>query len=220
MHRHVPIQMPLQRWLDGTYTYAELNSLATLFAQYLATNFGIGVEKYVVLCFTNSTWPIVAMLAVLKASGACVSTNPDHPTSRIAEISVTWDRIFYFVMQLTKAASEKEQVFLNVRSVDATTVSRLQSSMFVTGSWDPPTVCHFNAAFVVYTSGSTGKPKGSILEHRCLTTSLMAIGQRSNMTTQTQTLQFSTYTFDAHILEIFGTLIHRGAFASYPTMNV
>ncbi|EFQ85040.1 hypothetical protein PTT_20148 [Pyrenophora teres f. teres 0-1] len=38
------------------------------------------------LCFEKSIWTAVAMLAVLKAGGAFVPLDPDHPASRHEDI--------------------------------------------------------------------------------------------------------------------------------------
>ncbi|CAA9956393.1 EntF Non-ribosomal peptide synthetase module protein [Pyrenophora teres f. maculata] len=48
----------------------------------------IGVKRkdVVPLCFEKSMWTVVAMLAVLKAGGAFVPLDTDHPATRHEEI--------------------------------------------------------------------------------------------------------------------------------------
>lgn len=188
---------------DGEYTYMELNAMADKLADHLF-NIGISTEVRVVLCFTKSTWPIISMLAVLKCGGVCVSVNPDHPLPRLLEICE--DVEAKVLLCDDKSVSQFPGHVAHVVAVNASLLTQLESQ---TGQ-HRTSVLPNNAAFIVYTSGSTGKPKGSVLEHQALCTSLNVIGEKSDMNAGTRTLQFSAYTFDAHILEIFGTLIHGG----------
>ena len=191
---------------QGDWTYDRLNSLATTLAIYLTETLGCRPEARVVLCFAKSVWPSVAMLAVLKSGGVCVSVNPDHPRRRLLDICRDTETA---IVLCDGAMAERfcGQV-AHVFTVDSFSLAKLSPRQAST--WVEPRVRPSHAAFIVYTSGSTGTPKGSVLEHQALCTSLTAMGARSDINTHSRTLQFSAYTFDAHILEIFGTLIHGG----------
>lgn len=67
-----------------------------------------------------------------------------------------------------------------------------------------------NAAYIIFTSGSTGAPKGVVLEHSTLSTVLSAHGSKLNIGPKTRVGQFSAYTFDVSIGDIFITLLHGG----------
>ena len=188
---------------DRDYTYAELEAMANSLSSYLS-RLGVCPESRVVLCFAKSSWPIIAMLAILKSGGACVSLNPEHPLPRLREIcgDVGAEVLLCDEQSLDKFKSHVPHVV----AVNAALMTQLATQTVN----QPTTVLPSNASFVVYTSGSTGKPKGSILDHQALCTSLHGIAQKSGMNCRSRTLQFSAYTFDAHILEIFGTLIVGG----------
>ncbi|KAL9111174.1 MAG: hypothetical protein Q9227_004437 [Pyrenula ochraceoflavens] len=190
---------------DGRMTYAELDQRSDQLASYLQRHAGIDRGSRVLLCFVKSKIPIIVMLATLKSGGTCVSTNPEHPTTRLLELS--------------------KDVAANVVLCDKDSVNRFEGhGTCVIGITESlltelkvAAVCknvshalENDVAFIVYTSGSTGRPKGSMLEHRSLATDFTALGQRVGLNPMSRTLQFSAYTFDAHILEIFGTLIHGG----------
>lgn len=70
---------------DGELTYGELDALSTKLAGHLV-ELGVKAEDIVPLCFEKSMWTVVAMLAVLKAGGAFVPLDPDHPASRHEDI--------------------------------------------------------------------------------------------------------------------------------------
>ncbi|KAK9777069.1 putative Carrier domain-containing protein [Seiridium cardinale] len=201
----------------GTMTYAELDFLSSQLAYYLQQNGGVSIESRVTLCFAKSEIPIIAMLATLKSGGTCASTNPEHPTARLLEQNKD--------LQSTVVLCDEANVSRFVGNVSRViSVTSLLLDNLKTTPTVAPRVPIFpnNAAFVVYTSGSTGKPKGSVLEHRSLATEFLALGRRVGMGPHSRSLQFSSYTFDAHILEIIGTLIHGGCIcviSDYERMN-
>ncbi|KAJ3515465.1 hypothetical protein NM208_g14961 [Fusarium decemcellulare] len=185
---------------DGEYTYARLNNMATKLAAHLGSR-GVGVETRVVLCFAKSTWPVVSMLAVLKAGGVCVSTNPDHPVARLLDVVRDVGTTVVLCDEINAARFHGHVP--NVITVNEGFISQLT---FPT-AWTPPTVQPNNAAFIVYTSGSTGKPKGCVLEHHSVSKSQLVNAEAMKITPTTRVMQFAAYTFDASICEIFAPLI-------------
>ena len=185
---------------DGEYTYAELNDMAARLAAYLQS-YGVGIETRVVLCFAKSTWPVVSMLAVLKAGGVCVSTNPDHPVARLLDIVRDVDTAVVLCDEVNAARFHGHVP--SVITVNADFISQLSAPV----TWTPPAVKPENAAFVVYTSGSTGKPKGCLLEHHAVCKSQLVNAAAMRITPTTRVMQFAAYTFDASICEIFAPLV-------------
>lgn len=191
---------------DGILTYAELDRISNQLASHLKQITDIGLESRVVLCFSKSRIPIITMLAVLKSGGVCVSVNPEHPTIRLLDMIKDVESSI-LLCDAENADRFKDQGPL-VIGITESLLTEIKSA--TSGPIRSPKVLPNNASFVVYTSGSTGKPKGSVLEHKSLATDLTALGQRIELSENSRTLQFSAYTFDAHILEIFGTFIHGG----------
>ncbi|EMD58241.1 hypothetical protein COCSADRAFT_129976, partial [Bipolaris sorokiniana ND90Pr] len=156
------------------------------------------------LCFEKSMWTVVAMLAVLKAGGAFVPLDPDHPASRHEDI---FKQIGAKVV-LTSAQFGMLWASSECAVVTVSEESTKQLPALVNNSRLPakPT----NAAYVIFTSGSTGTPKGVVLEHRAVATSCLGHGRAFGITDFSRVLQFASYTFDACITEIFTTLVHGG----------
>jgi len=192
---------------DGEYTYQELDLIANRLAAHL-TALGVGVEDNVVLSFKKSTWPIIAMLAVLKSGGVCVSLNFEHPLDRRLELI----RDVEPVVVLCDAEQEEQYHGHNSKMlvVDDALFTRLPAT--VPSDLVRPKVQPTNAAFIIYTSGSsTGKPKGCVFEHHAACLSQRINTDTMNITSTTRALQFAAYTWDPSILEIFGPLIRGGS---------
>jgi amino acid adenylation domain-containing protein/non-ribosomal peptide synthase protein (TIGR01720 family) len=197
-----PNSLAVCAW-DGDLTYDELEIFSQRLAHYLV-GLGIGPETMVALCFDKSRWAIVAMLAVLKAGGVVVSVSARQPMQRVQTIL---DDTAATVMLADRNASRFQGMLASVVTVDQEFLDGLPTT-------NAGPVCQRvgpeHAAFVIYTSGSTGTPKGVVLEHGALCTSVQAHGKAFNIGPSTRTLQFSAYTFDVSIGDIFSTLAYGG----------
>lgn len=198
-----PEKEAVEAW-DGTYTYAQLDGLAARLAGYLSI-LGIGAESYVCLCFEKSASTIIGMLGVLQAGGAFVPLDPMNPAA-----ALEW-RIKDTKAQVILTSPCYSAVFagmgVHVVSIDQPFLERLQPPRKL--SLLPGSEPH-NPCCIIYTSGSTGKPKGVVLEHKALVTSAHAHGSALGVGPDTRFLQFSSYTFDNNLEEIFTTLMRGG----------
>jgi amino acid adenylation domain-containing protein len=188
---------------DGELTYAELDALSTRLASHLLS-LGVKPDDVVPLCFEKSMWTVVAMLAVLKAGGAFVPLDPEHPASRREEILKQTKAVV--VLTSPQFSTLWEDSACNVVSVNKVSINQLPSSV----NHGHIAVKPSNIAYVIFTSGSTGQPKGVVLEHRAVSTSCLEHGKAFGFTAQTRALQFAAYTFDACIVEIVTTLLYGG----------
>jgi amino acid adenylation domain-containing protein/non-ribosomal peptide synthase protein (TIGR01720 family) len=204
-----PHKQAICSW-DGDFTYEELDDLSTRLAHHLA-GFGVGPEVIVPLCFEKSAWTIVAMLAVLKAGGACVSLDPSHPMARLEGIVRDVGRSLILIA--TELRDRFSGFVQNVLVIDQSYLNQLP-----TGGPLITSVQSSNTAFVIYTSGSTGKPKGVVLEHTSLCTSIEAHGAALQITPKSRVLQFAAYVFDISLQDIFTTLL-RGGCVCVPSEN-
>jgi amino acid adenylation domain-containing protein/non-ribosomal peptide synthase protein (TIGR01720 family) len=193
----------------GNMTYQQLNERANRLSIVLQ-GLGVGPEVYVPFCFSKSTFAIVAMLATLKAGGACVALNPSHPLNRLEGILRKTEAK---VMLTDESHSSMFSgtidniVTVTPELLDGEVINGLKTKFTASAN---SLASPQNPAFVVFTSGSTGEPKGIVLEHRALCTSMKHHGAAMRLNSQSRSLQFAAYTFDVSIGEIFTTLLHGG----------
>jgi non-ribosomal peptide synthetase component F len=185
-----PPSEPICAW-DGNLTYSQLNVLASKVASQLV-ELGVGPGVYVPFCFEKSMWTVVATLGILKAGGAFVPLDLDHPVARTKEILLSVGARVVVVSsiydQLLRHLVDRivilpaETITLNEDHVNC-----MYSSHLVTPR-DP--------AFILFTPGSTGRPKGIIQEHSSVVSNAFAHGKSMYYRRESRVLQFAAHTFD------------------------
>lgn len=188
---------------DRQLTYQELNQQANQLAHYLQ-KIGIKPEAVVGICVERSIEMIVAMWAVLKAGGAYLPLDPDYPVERLRLMLTDSKSLFLITQKFLEVDIIDDQikkVYLDLEWEQITRESRenLTSSAFPD-----------NLAYVIYTSGSTGKPKGTLLQHRGLCNFATAHVKVLGLDSKSCWLQFSSFSFDASVSEIFTAFMAGG----------
>ncbi|CAD6579016.1 MAG: hypothetical protein ASARMPRED_008926 [Alectoria sarmentosa] len=196
-----PTAQAICSW-DGNLTYAELGQLSDQLAQQMAS-LGVGPEVLVPICFHKSKWAVVAMLGVMKAGGAFVPLSPFDPRKHLE--TIIQDVGARFILADIDAADLFGDIIDRVFVVPP-------AEKLATASDDCalPVVSSENIAYVIYTSGSTGIPKGVLIEHRALSTNMKHLGAAFGLSRVSRVYQFSSYTFDVAVLDIFVTLAAGG----------
>nr|POF13527.1 nonribosomal peptide synthetase tes [Quercus suber] len=196
-----PAQEAIFAW-DGLCTYTELDEMTTTLAAHLRER-GVKAESLIPISFEKSMWTIVAMLAIMKAGGAFVPLNPDHPPSRRQALIAGLEAPLMLASPATADACK--DLGLPVVHVSASLLSTLSQPADAGWATTPST-----PAYVLFTSGSTGMPKGVVIEHSALASSIRGHGTAFGIQSSSRVLQFSSYVFDACVVEIFTTLASGG----------
>ncbi|KAJ5726010.1 nonribosomal peptide synthase [Penicillium malachiteum] len=188
---------------EGALTYAALDEISSLLADYLVSVLHVSPGDFIPLLFEKSMWVVVVMLGVLKAGGACAALDPKHPASRLQGFI---DDLEAKVILCSDFCSDKAHMLLpDVLQVNGAFLSRLLSSKCGITPLKHK-VTPQDPAFVLFTSGSTGRPKGIFIDHQAFASSIKGHADILQFRKGSRNLQFTAYTSDVSIGEIFTSL--------------
>ena len=183
----------------GQLTYGELNRLANRLAHRLAA-LGVGPDMPVAVCLERSPELIIALLAVLKASGAYLPLDPAYPKERLA---------FMLRDSGARLILTQERLLAALPDHNASVVFVDSGAPDIVGGNEenPDSSPHPESlAYVIYTSGSTGQPKGVLVSHGSIAAHCDNIRRLYELSAQDAVLQFTAPSFDVSLEEILPTL--------------
>ncbi|MCT2589003.1 amino acid adenylation domain-containing protein [Streptomyces sp. N2-109] len=190
-------------------TYRQLNTRANQLARYLL-GCGIGPEQYVAIALPRTVDSVVATLAVLKAGGAYLPLDANHPAPRLR-----------FMLEDVRPALLLTGSGTSLRDVPGTpgmrhvvldraetrhAVGQCQETDVADGERVRPLMVA-SPAYAIYTSGSTGHPKGVVVTHSGFSGVVEAQLRRFGVTPSSRILQFASHSFDGAVWELCGGLL-------------
>ena len=188
---------------NQSLTYRELNARANGLARHLV-HLGIQPDERVAICVNRSPEMLAAIMAILKVGGAYVPLDPHFASDRLKDIiNDAAPRILL--------ADEAGRTALG-KSIDSGLIV-VDPTLYNADFGSTPLVAGLtcrNLAYVIYTSGTTGKPKGVLVEHQGVVNLLTSRQKHQRDQPSSNITQFFSYSFDASILEIFGSLSFGG----------
>jgi len=173
---------------DAAWSHGQLNRRANRLSHRLLA-LGVGAEVPVAIMVERGNAAVMAILAALKAGGAFIPVEPDHPESRNHHI-------------LTDAGVQV--VITRRRYLDRLPVDLAAHVLCLDDDpgagqpeHDPEVAIHpEQMAYIMYTSGSTGKPKGVAVEHRPLSDHLQDTARVYEMSAESRELPFLPFSSD------------------------
>ena len=141
-----------------TTSYGDVNAQANRLARRLIER-GVTLGAPVGLCAEFSLEWVVGMLAILKAGGACVPLDPNHPSHRL-NLAATDANLHLILMQ------EGSQPNFCEPGIEWLHIGEAIEECTAEISDEPSAVVDGRqTAFILYTSGSSGSPKGVMMVH-------------------------------------------------------
>ncbi len=170
------------------WSHRELEQRANRVAHRLL-QLGLAPEQRVAVALPRSPEAIAAILGVLKAGGAFVPVDSDHPASRNHHILADAG-VRIVVTDRHHRRRLPQELPATVLPIDDLELDTLPVS-------DPGVAtAPERLAYVIYTSGSTGLPKGVAVEHGPLTRHLQATAALYEMTEASLELPFLPFSSD------------------------
>lgn len=196
--------MEVQRW-----TYFELNAQANRLARYLLSVTGKPTlrDLPIPICMERCPELYVSVLATLKAGGAWCPIDVQSPRARQLElIARTKSRVVLVTpntsADLGEVQADGQPLTIKVNACDTSQFHHLSADNL------RPTATPATLAYLIWTSGTTGAPKGVMIEHASAVASMQALQQHVKPLQQDmppRCLQFSAYTFDVFVQDLFWT---------------
>ncbi len=184
-------------------SYRELNERANQLAHHLR-GLGVGPESLVGLLTERSVEMLVGLLGVLKAGGAYLPLDAQHPPERLQYMMEDAGvGLLLAQRQLLNSAPQTRATEVCI-DADWEEIARR-------GTENPANLTTPDGlAYVIYTSGSTGTPKGVMIQHRGLCNLMESQARAFGVDAGSRVLQFAAFGFDGSVSEIF-TALHVGA---------
>jgi amino acid adenylation domain-containing protein/thioester reductase-like protein len=185
---------------DGNLTFGELDHLSNILARHLHHEAGVRAGVIVPLYFEKSLWVPVAILAVMKAGGACVTMDATLPVERLRGIV----KQVAPVLMLNSAACEAvapevtDVPKLTIHNILMDKLERTEEEQALAGKplRTLPTVDPSSPLYLVFTSGSTGKPKGAVVTHANYCSSARHHQGPLGVERSSRIYEFTSYAFD------------------------
>lgn len=195
-------------------TYLQLDRVTTSLAHKLK-ELGLQKGNFVSIYMERSVDAVIGMLGTIKAGGAYVPLDPEHPDDRNSYIIS--DTKCPIVITKEKYSS-KLTTFLDVEN-DSVSIVCLDSESaenveIMEGAVTPTEslascdveISPDDIAYIIYTSGTTGRPKGVLIPHIGVVNLAMSTADHLQFTENDVILQYSTFSFDASVYDIFSSL--------------
>lgn len=180
----------------SSISYKDLDQLSDQVAQKIL-NLHLPTQSVIAVLCDRSVDAVVAMLAVMKSGHIYLPIDCEYPEERIHYLLTDSEAVLLLVDE--KFNTPK----LNLQKI---VIDRELAINKLLIQW--PVKSERTLAYMIYTSGSTGNPKGVVVEHKSVTMLLEWINLNTKAKECSKTLQFSSFSFDPSILEMFSTLVN------------
>ena len=174
---------------DGeSWSHDRLNRSANQLAHHLIAR-SVRAEVPVAIMVERGIDAVMAILAALKAGGAYIPVEPDHPESRNHHI-LTDAGVAVVVTRRRYLNRLPQGIAAHVLCLDDEPGAEQPEH-------NPEVTIHRDQiAYIMYTSGSTGKPKGVAVEHGPLSDHLQDTARVYEMSAESRELPFLPFSSD------------------------
>ncbi|MDO5447131.1 MAG: amino acid adenylation domain-containing protein, partial [Prevotellaceae bacterium] len=197
------------------FTYAELDRNSNVLSHMLIEN-GVEPNSFVCVMLDRKKEFPLAVLAIHKAGAAYTPLDFEYPNERLIYMIENSQSKVIVTTHDVLAAKQAEGDF-NVGEAKVLYIDDIDFSDDSLPSTPINLTTPKNLAYMIYTSGSTGKPKGAILHQEGLWNFINVVIDMERLTADDRIEGHRSFSFDAHIEDMYAILTLGGSFHIMPT---
>ena len=198
---------------DSQLTYSEMDCYSNALAHQLK-DFGVQPDDFVCVMLDRVKEFPLAVLAIHKAGAAYTPLDFEYPNERL---SYMLENSESKVLITTHDVLEAKQADGNFNAAAAKTFF-IDDFMADVPEAEPIDLSNPDGlAYMIYTSGSTGKPKGAMLHQAGLRNFIAVVIDMEKLTPADRISGHRSFSFDAHIEDMYPVLTLGGSFHIMPT---
>ena len=204
---------------DSQLTYGEMDRYSNALARQLI-DFGVQPDDFVCVMLDRTKEFPLSVLAIHKAGAAYTPLDFEYPNERLSYMLENSESKVLITSHDVLAAKQAEG---NFDTHDARTffIDDFMAEVCSVGSNCIAVPIDLSKpdglAYMIYTSGSTGKPKGAMLHQAGLRNFIAVVIDMEKLTATDRISGHRSFSFDAHIEDMYPVLTLGGSFHVMPT---
>jgi len=181
---------------ESRITYKELDDESNAIAHWLIDEYNIHPNDFVAVMLPRRKEFVTSVIGIMKAGAAYVPIDPEYPEERKRFMINDCEAKVVITQEMLEGFRKRSSTAYFATSVNLAVPEGL--------------------AYMIYTSGSTGEPKGAMLAHRGLTNFIHVVRKMEQLTEIDRISGHRSFSFDAHIQDLFPILTVGGSFHIMP----
>ena len=203
---------------DSQLTYDEMDRYSNALARQLI-DFGVQPNDFVCVMLDRFKEFPLAVLAIHKAGAAYTPLDFEYPNERLSYMLENSESKVLITSHDVLEAKEAEGDF-STASAKTFFIDDFMAEIVNGKSVNCKSIDLSNPnglAYMIYTSGSTGKPKGAMLHQAGLRNFISVVIDMEKLTAADRISGHRSFSFDAHIEDMYPVLTLGGSFHIMPT---
>ncbi|CAF3766289.1 unnamed protein product, partial [Adineta steineri] len=184
---------------EQSVTYCELLYYVQVLSLTLLNEYHLFPGEIVCQCVERSLSMVIGIMGIEMAGGVYCPLSPRDAQHRLRAFTQQTQSRLILVHYLTKMKFSHDIVLFDMDSILNVNIDKKCLSRVIMKSEE--------ITYIIFTSGSTGTPKAVQLRQQSFINSTLAFVRIDALHENDVTIQIASVAFDAHILEIVGSLI-------------
>ena len=205
---------------DSQLTYAEMDRYSNALARQLI-DFGVQPNDFVCVMLDRFKEFPLAVLSIHKAGAAYTPLDFEYPNERLSYMLENSESKVLITTHDVLAAKQAEGDFSTAAAKTFFIDDFMESEELRVKSEESAAAIDLSSpdglAYMIYTSGSTGKPKGAMLHQAGLRNFIAVVIDMEKLTAADRISGHRSFSFDAHIEDMYPVLTLGGSFHIMPT---